>query len=543
MEKESPELDPELLKEVEKINNAARLELANQAKNDLYFLDNEILGYKIMEKHVHGGLCKIVESLVTPDGKTEYLNSEQKDFFQTEGGRDVQIFNRNYDINDMQKKFRLILMPRGSFKTSCVTIGFTLQLMLQNPDLRVMIDSEVFDKSRAFINEIKGHLEDNEAYRNIFKTLHGMYPDSRKSSDKWTDSELNVSARKRKAKEPNITAAGIGTTKVGMHYDVIIADDLHSEKNITTKESIDAVIDHYRFLLSLLEPDGIMIIIGTRWDYNDLYQHIIDNESHRFTIYARQAIRPDGSLFFPERLTKEFLDNTRTSQNAYIFSCQYQNLPVDDKSATFKNSQIRRIDGDFIDGKPINWFLMVDPAISQEKTADYTAMVVAGMDGERNIYIKDIVRARMMPSEIIDNIFRLYETHNPQAVGVESVAYQKTLIYSLNDRMKERGWWIPLKEVKRSNQSKEVRIKGLQPFYEFGHIFHLKECPYIDDLEYELLHFPRGQTDDMIDALADILEIGYQPMGRQVKDSEETRKKKKKLFKIMSKPRSAITRY
>lgn len=423
------------------------------------------------------------------------------------------------------------------------TISFPLQLLLINPDIRILIDSETYDKSRAFMAEIRGHLESNERYRALFKVLHGVYPDERKGVDKWGDTEINIAARRKKAKEPNLSCSGVGVTKVGMHYDVIMSDDLHSEKNVTTKEQIQQVIDHYKLNLSLLEPTGFMTVIGTRWDYLDLYQYLIDNEKHRFCVYAQQAERQGGELLFPERLTAQFLKEQRMSQGSSIYSMQYQNLPIDDETATFKYSQMKKVDESFVKDMPINWFLMVDPAISQESTADDTAFVVAGFDLQRNIYLRDIVYGKFMPSEIIDQIFYLYEKHHPKAVGIESVAFQKTLIYSVNDKMRERNWAFPIKEVKRKSRSKEDRIKGLQPYYENGRVYHLRNCPNINEFEYQLIHFPKGRKDDIIDAMADILEIGYPPDSRQKNISKEDREKRRKLFKSLSKPRSRVTNY
>ena len=48
----------------------------------------------------------------------------------------------------------MALMPRGTLKSSCVTIGFTIQFLLNHRDARVLIDSETFTKATAFIKEI-----------------------------------------------------------------------------------------------------------------------------------------------------------------------------------------------------------------------------------------------------------------------------------------------------------------------------------------------------------------------------------------------------
>jgi predicted phage terminase large subunit-like protein len=532
----------EVIKLLQESKASLLLKLANEAKDDLYFMSNEILDYQLMSESVHRPLTAVLQSLYRPS--EEYLSQIPTENLNIsdENRRDWGIFENNLSMNDLKKKFRLILMPRGTFKSTISTISFPLQLLLINPNIRILIDSETFDKSRAFMSEIRGHLESNEKYRELFKCLHGIYPDSKKGTEKWGDTEINVSARTKKAKEPNLSCSGVGVTKVGMHYDVIISDDLHSEKNVTNKEQIQQVIDHYKLNLSLLEPDGAMIVIGTRWDYLDLYQYIIDNELHRFCVYAQQAEKAGGRLLFPERLTKEFLESQRMSQGSSIYSMQYQNLPIDDETATFKHSLMRRVDESFVKDRPINWFLMVDPAISQESTADDTAFVVAGFDQQRNIYVRHITYGKFTPSEIVNQVFYLYEQYKPRAVSIETVAFQKTLQYAINDMMRERGWWIPLKEVKRkTNQSKESRIRGLQPYYEFGHIYHMNTCKGVDELEYQLIHFPKGRKDDIIDALADVLEVGYPPDTRIKAESLQDRQTKKKLLRSLSKPRSRIT--
>lgn len=516
------------------------LELANRCKHDLFLLARDILGYELMTPSVHQELAYLLESLVWP--ASEYAGMIQEQTQYDDGDKDHRIFINRLDARELEKKFRLLLMPRGSFKSTETTISFTCQLLLISPDYRILIDSETFDKSRAFLSEIRGHLESNDKYRILYKALHGVYPDEQAKSEKWSDTELNVAGRRRRAKEPTISCSGVGVTKVGMHYDVILSDDLHSEKNVTTKDIIQSVIDHYKLNLSLLEPDGFMVVIGTRWDYLDTYQYIIDNELHRFCVYAQQAERPDGTLLFPERLTKEFLRDQKMSQGSSIYSMQYQNMPVDDDTATFKYSQMRRVDKDSIQGKPVNWFLMIDPAISQESTSDFTAFVVAGFDQFKNIYVKHIVKGKFTPSEIVDITFRLYQEFQPRCVGLETVAFQKTLQYSMNDKMREQGWWIPLKEIKRGAKSKEDRIKGLQPYYEYGHVFHLKSCPFLDDMEYELIHFPKGRNDDIIDALTDILEIGYPPSSRGSVD-KETKDSKRRSLRKLNQPRSSFTRF
>lgn len=495
--------------------------IAQRCRHDLYYLCKHILDYELMEEHVHQDLCDYTTSLLPNHPNLPPATGE------TKGMQDQ--FNPAF-------KNLLLLMPRGTFKSSVVTIGFSLQMILNDPDCRILLDSETFAKSKAFLMEIKGHLENNEKYREVFKTIHGVYPDEakRKSDLLWSDKELNIAARKRPRKEPTFSCAGIDTTKNGMHYDLIICDDLHSEKNVTNKEQIDQVIDHWKLAYSLLDPGKPMIVIGTRWDYNDLYQHILDNERHRFNILIRRAVKEDGSLLFPERLTKEFLEQTKMTQGSYIFSCQYLNEPVDDESATFKRSKILTKPWEYVKDRPINWYLMVDPSYEGEYS-DFAALVVAGMDHQRDLYVRHVLRQKMTYGDIITHMFDLYGRFRPKTILLETIGTQKSIMSELNNEQKRRGTWLPVREITHRTNSKEEKIRGLAPYYEFGHIFHVKECPQREDLEYELLHFPRGKHDDIIDALASVLEVATAPNATKTPDSVKEKRR------VLYKPRSPIT--
>lgn len=198
---------------------------------DLFFLSKEILGYKDLTERTHGNISRLLES------------------------------------KDIQRK--LIVTPRGSFKSSLGVVGFSIFRALQDPNIRILIDSEIYTNSSNFIREIKGHLAN--------PVLEGAFGDFRSKSD-WTEGSLTISQRSRNFKESTFTASGIGTEKTGQHYDLIIADDLNSPKNSQTDEGRQKVIDHYRYLNAILEPGGEFVLIGTRYAANDIYGFVIDNE-------------------------------------------------------------------------------------------------------------------------------------------------------------------------------------------------------------------------------------------------------------------------
>ena len=120
--------------------------------------------------------------------------------------------------------------------------------------------------------------------------------------------------------------------------------------------------------------------------------------------------------------------------------------------------------------------------------------------------------------QIIDHIFWNWEEFQPKKIGIELTSFQKTLQYTLTDAMRARNIYLPIVELK-AERSKEERIEGLIPRYANGAIYHLQQCPYREALEDQLMRFPRGKHDDIIDALAYGLQIAQQsrkkPIGRR----------------------------
>lgn len=514
-------------------------EIAERCKTDLFYLCKYILSPNpdLITELTHRDICEITKPLLPNfDAARDEVNFTPKTRYLEKNGKRVkdEILSDQFDPN---RNKVLILMPRGTFKSSIVTIGFTLQYFLNDSEARVLIDSETYGKAKNFLAEVKSHLEDNKKYREIYKHIWGVYPDANKknTSTRWTDAMLDLAACKVKRKEPNLSCSGIDKSINGLHFDMIIEDDLHSEKNVTNKEQIEQVIAHRKLANSLLDPGMPKITIGTRWDFQDAYNHVLTKQRPSYNILLRKAVEDDGSLLFPERLTPEFLEEQRRDQGSYIFSCQYMNNPVDDETATFKHSYFRTVKWEDIKDKPINWFYAIDPSM-EGPYSDYAAHVLAGLDAEQNLYVRQIHRQKMNYAGIISLMFDWYQRYQPRRMALETIATQSNISYMLNVEQKDRGIWLPVKEIKSRENTKEDRIRALAPYYEFGRVYHVEECNQLDDLEYELTHFPKGENDDIIDALATILDIATPPSHKNNKS-----RKDKERIRASYKPRSLIT--
>lgn len=190
---------------------------------------------------------------------------------------------------------------------------------------------------------------------------------------------------------------------------------------------------------------------------------------------------------------------------SYIFANQYQNEIVPDDAKNFKKEWLCYYDS--IPAKT-NTFAFIDPAISQEEGSDNTGIVIVDVDLEGQWYIRVAKRAKLTPTNIIDLCFEINNHFKPKVIGIEEVAFQKSLLYMVSSEMHKRNVVIPVSGIKVDTETtKEARILGLVPRFEWGRILINRG---MHDFEMEYLQFPRGKR-DIMDALAYIDRIAFNP--------------------------------
>lgn len=183
------------------------------------------------------------------------------------GYRDVNwhTHGESIEVLECDAGRKVLVLPRGTFKSSLGCVGYPMWRLEKDPDLTILLDSELFTNSKNFLREIKAHYASNN-YIEIFGNRIG---------EKWGESEITVAHRssttmRGRRKEASITVGAIGTTKVGQHYDLIIGDDYNSPKNSNDPEKCQKVIDHVRYNLNILNPGGEYVFIGTRYAERDV---------------------------------------------------------------------------------------------------------------------------------------------------------------------------------------------------------------------------------------------------------------------------------
>lgn len=381
----------------------------------------------------------------------------------------------------------MISVPPQHWKSTISSQRFPLWAFNDNPTLSMVLASYSQELSKSHLWKMRQIIDWDRA-KNI-GTIN-LTKDTATSFDtkEWWE----------------FTAVWVWGSLTGKPVDVGIIDDVHKDRMEYESDTIrNWVWDWYTSVfLSRLHNESIQLLVMTRWWEDDLFWRILEKEWHLWEVLNIPAITDDTTkdVIFPERFTYDLLMEKR-NVNERDFQSLYMWDPINEWWGDFKKDYFQ-----YYKEKPDNLriYTFVDPAISQKQEADYTAIVTIGINPENKIYILDAIQKRMLPDEIINTVFSVAMQYKPVAIWIEVVQYQKMLALEIRKQMNIRNQFFNLHEITPTGE-KEARIRSiLQPRYWNLSVYH-KE--WMQDLELELLKFPNGKHDDVIDALSGAVMI------------------------------------
>ena len=288
----------------------------------------------------------------------------------------------------------------------------------------------------------------------------------------------------------------------GKWWHRLIIDDPYATRQDAESETIRARVKEWynsTFYSRRHNQNAWICLIMQRWREDDLVWELLAQDD--WEVVKIPAIE-NWKSFWESRFDMWELENIRKQIWDYFFMSQYQQDPINEWWWDFKREYF-----EYSNNIP-EWLEIVtfiDPAISQKQEADNTAIVTIWLDKRsNNIYILDVIAWKMLPDEIIDNVFKTYLKWKPRRVWIEVVAYQKMLALEIKKQMNIRNIFFVLDEV-NPQWEKEARIRTiLQPRYANHSIYHNNTCT---ELELELLKFPNGKHDDIADSLASAVNM------------------------------------
>jgi predicted phage terminase large subunit-like protein len=143
------------------------------------------------------------------------------------------------------------------------------------------------------------------------------------------------------------------------------------------------------------------------------------------------------------------------------------------------------------------YYITADLAISEKDRADYTAILVGGMDSNGQLHIVNCIRERLSGDEIVATLMSLHKVYNPLAVGIEDTQISKAIGPYLNREMAETGIYMNVLMLKPHRQDKIQRARMRAGMVKFD-----KHADWWLTFEDECMSFPRAKHDDVVDALS-----------------------------------------
>lgn len=460
----------------------------------------------------------------------------------------------NWWQSDARKQNCLVLLPRGHLKSKLIAYKTAWELT-KDPSSTILYVSATSDLAESQLSLIKQILT-SRIYQKYWPEM--IHPDEGKR-EKWTNSEISVDHPLRKQegiRDPSIKTAGLTTNITGFHATNVKLDDVVVPNNAYTEDGRNKTAAQISQIASIKEPDAIMDCVGTRYHGKDQYatflaQHynIYDEEdNHLDTEYVWDSyikvVEENGTFLWPRarradgksfgfnnnvlsRIKAEYTDKTQ-------FFAQYYNDPNDPELVRIQNEKFQYYDRKFLkneggrwyfNGNPLNVYAAMDFAFSLKKKADYTALVVVGIDSSHNIYILDIDRFKSdRISDYFQSILRAYQKWEFKKIRCEVTVAQQVIVRDLKENyIRPHGLNLVVDEHRptRHEGSKEERVAAtLEPKYDNMQMWHYKDGN-IAALEEELM-LAKPAHDDIKDALTAAIDIAVAPTSRRSQNTEKS---------------------
>jgi hypothetical protein len=437
---------------------------------------------------------------------------------------------------------KLIMLPRAHLKSHMVAT-WCAWIITRHPEVTMLYTSATSELAQTQLYAIQNILG-SSVYQKFFPEYINPQEGKR---EKWSSMKLSVDHIKRKeegVRDPTITTAGLTTNTTGWHADIILADDIVVPENAYTEDGREAVSKKASQFTSIRNSGGFTLACGTRYHPSDIYkvwkgqeyedyddngdflgktpvwsikEYVVEEDG----IYTwPRTVREDGKAFGFDartlsRIRAEYSDVTQ-------FFAQYYNNPNEASSNRLSRDSFQYYNPRFLTQKGGTWYFndnrlnvyaAVDFAFSLKKEADFTAIVVIGVDCDRNVYVLDIDRFK---SDRVSGYFKhikdLHSKWGFRKLRAEVTVAQQVIVNELKALVKREGLSLPIEDYRPSAKegTKAERIKAtLEHRYDEGEIWH-REGGWTNILEDELIQ-AKPAHDDIKDSLASAVEISVPP--------------------------------
>lgn len=423
----------------------------------------------------------------------------------------------------------MLLMPPRHGKSELASIRFPAWHLGHYPAHEIINVGYNIDLPMKWSRRVR-ELARDALYRALFPTMQ-LDPESG-AAEAWNTTMGG-----------GFTAAGVGGGITGKGAHVLIVDD--PLKNMEEADSAlirDSLWDWYlSTAYTRLAPGGGVLVIETWWNDDDLagrlqYAMAHDPAADQFEVVtypalaehyeyrdktslvitrsdklvsddALEFLRAPGEALHRERYDEVALQRIKANQAPRIWSALYQQNPVPSEGLYFTKDQFR-IAPALPQPYGLNIYSGWDFAIGEKQQNDYTVGATIMQDHDGNLYVLNINRFKGNALAIVEAILDeaepwLQRPDTPYRIGLEDGQILRSIEPLLLRRMDERKIY-PSREILKPLTDKLARARSLQGRMQQGKVYFppAEQAPWFGTAQHEMLRFPGGVHDDIVDALA-----------------------------------------
>lgn len=427
-----------------------------------------------------------------------FVTFTHPDYFQSEFSKTV-CDELDRFLDELRQGLRPVLIlqaPPQHGKSELVSRRFPAYAFGRYPDLRIGACSYSADLAQDMNRDVQRIMMD-DLYKSIF-------PDSYLNPKRVVTLEgqavRNSGAFDIVGHRGRYVCTGVGGPLTGKSLDLGIIDDpIKNEQEARSPAIKKAIHGWYNtvFLTRLSKNSG-HIIMATSWATDDLAATVVKNNP-RARHLKFKAIS-DGAALIPELHPLYQLSEIKESMSSAQWSALYQQNPVPEGGAIFKEEWIRRWTVETLPSYFDELILSWDMTFKDTSGTDFVVGEVWARAGVQ-YYLLHLVRGRMAfvkSREAVIAMNTMYPNNN--GVLIEDKANGPAIIDSLREVI---AGLVPVEP----DGSKMSRAYAVSSLWEAGNVFIPEDSHalWVKDFVEELVSFPAGGHDDQVDAMTQAL--------------------------------------
>lgn len=399
--------------------------------------------------------------------------------------------------------------PRGFAKSTIVQKMYGIWLLMNKEGADILSISNSQDLAQEFVRFIKIELQTNDKLISDYSDLQW----GENTSTKWTESHISIDRNRRMFSQ--MRAKGRGCQVRGFRPTNILCDDLEDDELVRSEDRRKELRQWFlSALLRTIKKEQQLVVIGTKLHPLALLTEILENKEYFHdwktrTFRALELKDGEEKSIWEDRFPTKWLLAER-KKDVYSFQAEYQNDPLAGTEQLFRKEWLDKAKQNYPQILPPMKCVVIaiDPAISTKEYADNTAFCVVGLDTEGFVYEIDTVAGKYGTWQFIEQFWKIYNKYAQEykyltiEVVIETFAFQQVYEKLLKESARQKSIFLNIKQVDlgttndKRPKDKFSRALSMTHFFEQDRIFIKSQ-----DLYEELMLFPTGSHDDMVDAI------------------------------------------